>query len=196
MHIDAIWRSWDETTLEHLSFDIKDEQIIANSIITATNGFQPICISYRLICDKEWRTLEVSILVSHEDQPKFLHLLSDGAGRWTYGDGSVIEELEGCIDIDLSISPFTNILPIRRLHFPIRPTSAMPVVYIDVPSLSIHRGCQRYTHLKRNGPLVKYSFENLFKGFEKEFWVDEHGLVIDYPGSFRRKLEVELEVAE
>ncbi|SFX51219.1 hypothetical protein SAMN04487866_11018 [Thermoactinomyces sp. DSM 45891] len=196
MHMDAIWRSWDESTLEHLSFDIKDTQIIASSVITATSGVHPICISYHLICDKEWRIREVSLLVSHEEQPRFLHLLSDGEGNWSYRDGGPIEELEGCIDIDLSISPFTNILPIRRLHFPIRPTNSMPVVYIDVPSLSLERGCQRYTHLKRNGPLVKYSFENLYKGFTKEFWVDEHGLVIDYPGSFRRKVEVEVEVAE
>lgn len=190
MHIDAIWRSWDETTLEHLSFNLDHEQIIANSVITATNEHTPVCISYRLTCDLEWKIRSLSLLVSHET-PQQIYLISDGNGNWTTDKGIEIPELKGCMDIDLSISPFTNIYPIRRLHFP-EQTNELPVVYIDVPRLQIVQGKQRYTKVKETGSLTKYRYENLLKGFEKDFWVDEHGLVIDYPGGFRREMEVEI----
>jgi hypothetical protein len=42
-------------------------------------------------------------------------LLSDGQGNWTTSDGQAVSELRGCIDVDISVSAFTNTLPIRRL---------------------------------------------------------------------------------
>ena len=50
-----------------------------------------------------------------------------------------------------------------------------------VPSLSTTR--QRYTRLHHPGA---YRFESIASGFEAELAVDAQGLVVDYPGLFRR----------
>jgi hypothetical protein len=44
-----------------------------------------------------------------------LCLVKDGNGRWTDQRGAHLPRFDGCIDIDLGGSPFTNTLPIRRL---------------------------------------------------------------------------------
>ncbi len=41
-----------------------------------------------------------------------LSLRSDGAGRWSDDRGRPLPELDGCIDVDISVSPFTNTLPV------------------------------------------------------------------------------------
>jgi hypothetical protein len=49
-----------------------------------------------------------------------LELISDGRGKWTDASGNPLPALDGAIDMDLSVSPFTNTLPIRRLRLPKR----------------------------------------------------------------------------
>ena len=44
-----------------------------------------------------------------------IDLLADGEDGWTTRGGAAMPELEGCVDVDISATPVTNILPIRRL---------------------------------------------------------------------------------
>ncbi len=41
--------------------------------------------------------------------------MSDGHGHWRKADGTALPQFDGCVDIDLAGTPFTNTLPIRRL---------------------------------------------------------------------------------
>jgi hypothetical protein len=111
-----------------------------------------------------------------------LALRSDGAGRWTDDRGRPLPELDGCIDVDISVSPFTNTLPIRRLGLAPDTSDDVVVVYLDVPALTARPSRQRYTCL---GP-GRYLFESLQTGFRAELSVDADGLVLDYHGLFRR----------
>ena len=62
-------------------------------------------------------------------------LRADGAGNWTDADGTPLPALQGCVDVDLSGSPFTNTLPIRRLGDNLRARQEIRVTYIDLPKL-------------------------------------------------------------
>jgi hypothetical protein len=59
------------------------------------------------------------------------------------------------------------------------------VAYIDVPSLTVTADPQRYTCLE---PMRRYRFESLGSDFVREIEVDKDGLVVLYPGLFRRVL--------
>ena len=48
-----------------------------------------------------------------------LSLTGDGAGRWQI-DGRDAPDLDGCLDLDIQVTPFTNSLPIRRLDLAAR----------------------------------------------------------------------------
>ena len=62
------------------------------------------------------------------------------------------------------------------------------VVYVDVPDMGLDTLRQRYTCLERNadGGLYRYADRGSFRGFTADLPVDGDGLVLDYPGTFRR----------
>jgi hypothetical protein len=113
---------------------------------------------------------------------KKLLLESDGLGRWSC-ESNVIAELNGAIDIDISATPFTNMLPIRRLRLKENQAKEISVVYITVPELSVSIARQRYTCLI---PKRRYRFEQIDTGFVREIETDENGLLLVYPGLFKR----------
>ena len=62
----------------------------------------------------------------------------DALGEWTL-DGRPWPELRGCTDVDVSASPLTNLLPVRRLGLPVGGEASVDVAWLDVPSLAVHR---------------------------------------------------------
>jgi uncharacterized protein len=113
-------------------------------------------------------------------------LLADGEGRWKRGGGESMPELDGCIDVDILATPFTNILPICRLGLEPGESEELTVTYVRVPELLVGPEKQRYGYLEAQADGGLYRFEALPSGFTAELPVDADGLVIDYPGLFRR----------
>jgi hypothetical protein len=117
------------------------------------------------------------------------HYLTDGGGSWTTESGRTIPSLKGCLDVDLSATPFTNTLPIRRLALQPGTSATLSVVYIAVPQMRVQATQQRYTCLELTSSGGRCRYESLTNGvssFTVELPVDQDGLVSDYPGLFRR----------
>ena len=91
-------------------------------------------------------------------------------------------ELDGCTDVDLVSTPFTNTLPIRRLGLEPGQSADVRVAWIDHDTLQVAPVRQRYTRLEDR----RWRYESLETGYDAELEVDEHGLVLDYPDEFRR----------
>lgn len=183
MQRDVIWASADEIGSEYLSLQITDEGVIADSICFATREVEPSRVRYRMTCDPRWRVREVTVEVERPfGTSGTLHLKSDGEGSWRTGDGVSLPHLDGCIDIDLSCSPFTNTLPIRRLDLQQQQVEELRMAYISVPTLEVEPDDQRYTGISERS--VRY--EAVDREFRRELNIDEDGLVVDYPGLFVR----------
>jgi hypothetical protein len=140
---------------------------------------------YQLTCDRRWQLRSAGIAPLRAGQQPLV-LQTNGAGHWTTPAGEALPDLAGCLDIDISATPFTNTLPIRRLT--LRPGEAreIGVVYIALPDLQCRPLRQRYTCLAAHPDGGLYRFEHLESGFTAELPVDADGLVLDYPGLFRR----------
>lgn len=115
-------------------------------------------------------------------------LLADGDGNWTTRNGEAIPELNGCLDVDVSATPFTNTLPIRRLGIAPAESAELPVAYVDTGEMRAWTEEQSYTCLERSARDGLYRYESLDGGFTADLPVDADGLVLDYPGLFRRVL--------
>lgn len=175
------WIPWSGPGHEHLILREVPRGLTAHSSVTGvTEEGRPFSLRYYLRTDLAWRVREVELALLGSDSRLFLR--SDGAGRWTDEKGRPLPELDGCIDVDVSVSPFTNTLPIRRLGLAPDSSDDVEVVYLSVPGLTLRRARQRYSCL---GP-ERYLFESLHSGFRAELRVDADGLVLDYPGLFRR----------
>jgi uncharacterized protein len=82
--------------------------------------------------------------------------------------------LEGCADVDLSFSPSTNTLPIRRLALTIGALETIDAAWVLFPDLEIRASRQTYTRLSDQ------SYRYASGDFAAELGVDAAGLVTDY----------------
>jgi uncharacterized protein len=184
--LEAMWRPWDGRGLDHLRLRVGESGVEADGLVIGEKDGVAFRARYVIRCDPGWRTREV--IVDPLDRRDSLHLSSDGEGGWSDASGRSIPELKGCTDVDLSATPFTNTLPIHRLDLGQGESSEIEVVYVDVPKMRLGPSEQRYTCLERNagGGLYRYDDEGSFRGFTADLPVDADGLVLDYPGIFRR----------
>lgn len=186
MSREVSWTPWDGTGMEHLRLTVDGEGVIADGLAVGVADDRAYRRAYRVRCDAEWRVREVRVSLL-EPEPRGLHLLADGAGHWTTGAGEPLPALDGCVDVDLSATPFTNTLPIRRLKWRPGTAAELAVAYIAVADLRVTVAHQRYTCLRELGPAGgRFRYESLSTGFTVELEVDEDGLVLDYPGLSRR----------
>jgi len=112
-----------------------------------------------------------------------LLLLADGQGNWRTGAGAPLPELRGALDVDLSASPFTNTLALRRLGLRTGESADIAAAYVAFPDLALSLDPQRYTCLAA-GSLYRYQSRD--SAFRADVAVDADCLVTDYPGLFRR----------
>jgi hypothetical protein len=148
---------------------------------------RPFRVAYRLACDAAWRTRRLTVMVSGPGTvpASRLALVADGAGKWTDAlRGRPVPDLDGCVDIDLSATPLTNTLPVRRLGLSPGMSRDLAVAYVKIPDLTVSAAAQRYTCISRHNGQARYSYES--GRFQANLQVDEHGLVLDYPDIWRR----------
>jgi hypothetical protein len=175
------WAPWSGPGHEHLVLREVPRGLTAHSTIEGvTSEGRSFSLRYYLRTDSACRVREVELALLGTDAR--LTLRSDGAGRWTDEKGRPLPQLDNCIDVDISASPFTQTLPIRRLGFAPDSSDDVNVVYLDVPALTARRVRQRYICL---GP-ERYLFESFETGDRAELHVDATGLVLDGVGLFRR----------
>ena len=185
MEREAMWVSFDEQKFEHLRLLSNQEGISADGLIIHLNQNNSFRLRYRIHCDASWHVRKVE-LYRLDESAHSLVLNSDGKGRWTNAQGEIIASLNGCSDVDIFYSPFTNTLAIRRLALEKGEPADIRVAYINVPDFDVSAVQQRYTFLDTTSQGGLYRYESLTSGFTTELPVDADGLIIDYPKFFRR----------
>jgi uncharacterized protein len=181
MNSTLMWESLEWPGAEHLELRSGPGGIEADGLVVAL-AERPIRLHYRIECDADWTTRRLSVVEAASGTS--LTFLSDGAGTWTDGSGSVLDELAGCIDVDIAATPFTNTLPIRRLTFEPGAVRDLRMLWVLVPELTVRAADQRYTCLEKSATGGLYRYES--GSFQADLRVDSDGIVIDYPELWRR----------
>src|SRR5262245_36131089 len=166
---DARWRPWDDDSTEE-TFSIQWD----NEAWTASGHVGRERVDYVVRISPTWHVRQF-LLFRDMDDPD-LWLGTDGGGRWGEVNGAHRPDLDGCIDIDLAGTPFTNTIPSRRMSLHVGDTAEIVVARIDVETLGVQPEHHRYTRLDTH----RWRFERAGEGPALEFDVDEHGLVRDY----------------
>jgi hypothetical protein len=176
-----IWNKQQEGVgFEHL---ILAERVADSVVLAVDEERGPFRLSYRLSWDESWRLREAELVLATERATRSLSLRTDGQGHWRHANGGTLAELDGCIDIDIWPTPFTNSFPIRREPMRVGERREFLMAWVFAPDLTVHPQAQAYTRLAER----LYLFESLDEsGFKAELPVDEDGIVLDYPDLFRR----------
>jgi hypothetical protein len=166
--------------LEHLVLDGR----VADSVVLAFDDEHgPFRLIYRLAWDESWCLREADLSVTTDLSTRSIRLITDGKGHWRDDDGRTRDDLEGCLDVDIWPTPFTNTFPIRREPMAVGERRQFRMAWIFGPDLTVRPQPQAYTRVADR----LYLFENLDgSGFKAELPVDADRIVLDYPDLFRR----------
>ncbi|MGD8167210.1 putative glycolipid-binding domain-containing protein [Herbiconiux sp. P16] len=173
------WAPASGTGLEVTTVTMDASGCVAVGHITRTDP-HPFDVYYRVEVDELWRTRYVC--VSETLSSRCVEMRSRGDGRWTSDDGRLLRHLDAAIDVDISATPFSNTLPVRRLGIGVGESADIVTAYVDVPAMTATADPQRYTRLL---PDV-YRYQSLDSDFTRDVVVDEFGFVLEYPGLFSR----------
>lgn len=176
----ARWQDWSGDGIQHLVLRRDGDGFDAEAVIVATEDFVRCGARLHIVCDGAWRTRRLQAALIGDDY--HVDLAGDGAGHWRDAAGP-LPHLDGAIDVDLPLTPFTNTLPIRRLGLAAGASAELAVVYVRLAERKVERDPQRYTCLE---PMRRYRYESLDSDFMREIDVDADGLVVTYPDLFRR----------
>jgi hypothetical protein len=178
MSFTVMWRSKRWPGLEHLVVRASGDGIVADGTVIARLDGKPVCLRYAIACDAEWNAH--ALTVDLVGSGRRVALRAERPGMWCDAEGQPVPDLDGCVDVDLALTPFTNTLPIARIAWNPGQSRVLRVVYVAPPSYEPRAVDQRYTCLERtvDGAVFRYEAGS----FRADLRVDPRGIVQDYPG--------------
>lgn len=171
-----IWKGIFYRTIEYCRISHQDHNTLINGTITGMAETQPVNIQYQISLDNGFNP--VSFLLRSTGEKEFQVVMFRRNEKWYDKSGQHQAQFDGCADIDIALTPFTNTIPIERLHLKTGESGIIDVVYIDPLEGKLSPAQQRYTRLE----VGRYRYESLSTKFVSELSVDSDGIVLNYPG--------------
>jgi uncharacterized protein len=174
------WKSRHYNTAEQCTIEHGTKGMAVTSRIEGSYHGSLLLVDYDITLNERWEVMTFRVDGRYDE----LIVAFGGKkenGRWIVND-EPLPECETCFDIDISLTPFTNTLPIKRLDLEEGVRTRIDVLYIDIFENTIGRRQQLYQKL----PDDRYRFENVPKDFEATIKFDADSFVKTYPGLFRQ----------
>jgi hypothetical protein len=172
----VLWQDVETGALDRCRLDTGPSGLrLAGTVLTAAHG-TPLDVRYLVEAGPDGRTRRVELAL--DGGSTYRALLADGGG-WRWEDGPELAEVAGAGDVDLTVTPATNTLPIRRLGLDVGQAADLVVAWVQFPGLEVIRSEQRYQRLAAD----RWHFST--GDFSAELLVDPDGLVLHYGGLFR-----------
>ena len=179
-----VWKPVEYQGMEYLALDENKATLYAQSVVIGVEKQVAFRLDYIVKCDESYAVREVNLGLNVPTRN--LYLISDGRGNWFDKHDRPLSEFAGCIDVDISATPFTNTLPIKRMKWQVGQVETFKMVYILIPDLRVSVMRQRYTCLEKTDQGATFRYENVDGDFSAVLKVDRDGLVLNYLGLFAR----------
>lgn len=171
------WRRLDQPGFEVLWIEEGPGGLLAHSTIVDA-GEEPFALTYEWRLDSAWRTQVLMLSVEGEHGERGLLIERIGPTAWKI-DGRVAPEFDGCLEPDVSATPFCNGLAIRALG---DAGGDLTALYVPADTLTPTPSAQRYERQIDGG--WRYIDKGVAAGFEADLKLDADGLVTHYEGLF------------
>jgi hypothetical protein len=143
---------------------------------------EPCRIDYLLVCDERWRTSHARITGWVGARHLRIDVTVDGNFRWRV-NGVESPAVAGSRDLDLSFSPTTHVVAIRRLELAVGQDALVRAAWLRLPGLSLDPLEQAYLRVSERA----YRYRAVGGGFEATLEVDDRGMVVRCPGHWERE---------
>jgi GrpB-like predicted nucleotidyltransferase (UPF0157 family) len=171
-----LWRRLDQPGHDSARLiELAAGPLVEGTAVFSESG-QACRLDYRVVCDPRWRTLAARVSGWLGMTPVEVEIAADAARSWTL-NGRPCPAVEGCDDLDLSFTPATNLLPIRRLSLAIDARAAVRSAWLGFPSLTLEPLNQTY-HRTAD---TRYAYESRGGSFSGVLHTNGVGFVTEYP---------------
>lgn len=179
----AAWRHVGEARegFEVVFFLARADGLRVEGHTTGIEDGEPFEVSYSIELDARWHTRSAHVSGQSSGGKHELRLEADGRGSWLV-DGRAVPQIDGCLDVDLESSAFTNAFPMNRLSLAPGEASDAPAAYVRQLELSVERLEQGYVRVDDGSGPRRFDYTSPAFGFRCELVYDNSGLVLDYPG--------------
>jgi hypothetical protein len=157
------------------------------SVLVVLDG-APVSTRYTVEHDAAWRFRQARIETNRAGSTRTVDIRRGPRGEWTV-DGAPRQDLDGCEDLDLMVTPYTNTPTLASQPLAVGNSRRLRVAWVQVPGLDIRAVDQEYTHLGWIGPdarVARYRYHNLDSGFVGELTLGSDGLVVEHGPWARR----------
>jgi uncharacterized protein len=172
----TLWRRLDQPGHDSARLVFHDAQWHLSGTAVFVESQQPCRLDYRVVCDTSWRTMAAWVAGWLGNRAIGIELRADEARRWWLNDVDC-PAVAGCLDLDLSFTPATNLLPIRRLALAIGERATVRAAWLTFPALTLELLDQQY----RRTHATTYAYESDGGRFSTELEVNGDGFVTLYP---------------
>lgn len=171
----AIWRRVD-TPGHDACWLLRDERgWMLDGAAIFKHAAGPARLAYRIQCDTEWRTLSGMVLGYIGNHPVSFNI-ARLASDWTL-NGTVVRGLDQLDDLDLSFTPATNLLQLRRQDVPFGKSVSIPVAWLDIDTGALTNLPQIY---ERCGTST-FWYRAPTTGYEGMLELAPNGFIQNYP---------------
>lgn len=176
-----IWKGIFYHSLEHCVVTVTKNKLAVQATIVGHTKEDAYCVKYNIGTNDLFETREAIVDISYNGNDRVISLRKNDSKGWLL-NGKAAPDFDDCIDIDISLTPFSNTLPVKRLSFDKVREHQVKVIYIDILEETIKPVFQKYVKLTER----LYRFENVPNDFDANIEFDEMGFVKHYPGLFDR----------
>jgi uncharacterized protein len=136
----------------------------------------PCALNYSVQCDRAFQTRAAHVRGWVGSKPFVIDATRDAQSNWRL-NGTTVPAVRGCIDVDINVSPSTNLLSLRRLRPRTGTALTVRAAWLAFPQMKFMPLEQVYT---RTSPTT-YDYAAPSLGFNSRLVVNRHGMVLEYP---------------
>jgi hypothetical protein len=174
-----LWRRFDQPGHDSARLTEGAAGAVLEGTAVFNESGRPCRLDYRVVCDPEWRTISARVTGWLESASLEYAIEADADRRWTL-NGRPCADLQGSNDVDLSFTPATNLLPIRRARLRVGERMAVQAAWLRFPGGTLEPLDQIYERVSES----RYRYESR-GSFFATLETNAAGFVTQYPGLWR-----------
>ena len=174
-----LWRRLDQPGHDSAVLHLGTDEAVLSGMAVFQEG-EATALAYVVHANRDWQTSDAHVWGWHGSEAIDLRFSRDGAGIWTVNDRQC-RDVQGCMDLDMSFTPATNLLPLRRLSLGVGQSAEVRSAWLEWPEVRLTLLVQRYARRTE----TEYDYESDLPGgelFRSTLRVQPDGWVLDYGG--------------
>ena len=151
---------------------------LTGAAIFLDNG-RPCHLEYSVTTNGAWKTRSAKVSGYIGRKALDVRIAAAGPARWKL-NGVLSKSVTGCVDVDLGLTPATNLIVLRRLALKVGQRAKAPAAYLSFPELRLVKLPQSYFRTGQSA----YEYVAPTVGYAGTLRVLPSGAVSQYPGLF------------